>query len=168
MGHINKGENLVEIIFLTTAAAFFMLLLVLSIVNTLKIKKINRKYKKLMTSDSCNNLEEIINTCIEKSERIEQENVEIRNMLHDNEEKILGCIQKFSVVRYNAFDHTGSNLSYSIALLDAGDSGVVLTSIYSRESSTAYSKPIVNGKSKYPLSVEEVKAINDAIRRSRK
>jgi len=47
---------------------------------------------------------------------------------------------KVGVVRYNAFDDVGSDLSFSIALLDDNDNGVVISGIYSRESSTTYAK----------------------------
>jgi len=72
------------------------------------------------------------------------------------------CIQKVGVVRYNAFDDVGSDLSFSIALLDDNDNGVVISGIYSRESSTTYAKKIVNGTSKNPLSAEELQAISES------
>ena len=58
----------------------------------------------------------------------------------------------------------GSELSFSIALLDNFSNGFVLTSIYGREQSISYAKPIKDGKSLYPLSVEEMQAIDRAIK----
>lgn len=68
-------------------------------------------------------------------------------------------IQRVGVVRFNAFPDTGSDLSFSIALLDAFDNGVVLSSLYGRSESRIYAKPIKAGKSTYTLTDEEKQAI---------
>ena len=67
------------------------------------------------------------------------------------------------MVRYNAFQDTGSNLSFAVALLDSNNTGIVLNGIYSRDGSNIYSKPIQEGKSNFVLSDEEKEAINQAI-----
>ncbi len=58
----------------------------------------------------------------------------------------------------------GSELSYSIVLLDEHLNGFVLTSIYGREQSVSYAKPIKDGKSTFPLSAEEMQAMDRAIK----
>jgi len=68
-------------------------------------------------------------------------------------------IQKSATVRFNAFPDTGSDLSFAIALLDARDNGLVLSSLYGRSESRVYAKPIMGGHSTYPLSEEEKDAI---------
>ena len=64
-------------------------------------------------------------------------------------------LQNLRVLRYNAFDNTGSDLSYSVALVDEENNGVVLSSIYGREENRCYAKPVIAGKSQYVLSKEE-------------
>ena len=73
------------------------------------------------------------------------------------------CIQKVGIFRYSAFQDTGSDLSFTLALLDEHNNGVVFNGIYSREMSNIYAKPIENGNSKYTLSEEEQVAIKKAI-----
>ena len=73
------------------------------------------------------------------------------------------CIQKIGLVRYNAFKDTGSDLSFTLALLDNKNTGIVLNGIYSRETSNIYSKPVEKGTSTYTLSDEEKQAIQKAI-----
>jgi len=73
------------------------------------------------------------------------------------------CIQKVGVVRYKAFEDIGSDLSYSVAMLDNKNDGVVITSIFGRNMSTSYAKPISKGTSKYALSDEETFAMNKAL-----
>ena len=66
--------------------------------------------------------------------------------------------------RYNAFRETGSDLSFSLALLDRDLDGIVLTSLFGREESRCYGKPVKQGKSSYFLSEEEVQALDEARR----
>lgn len=89
------------------------------------------------------------------------------NLIEDNietiETKVTFTIQKMGFVRYNAFADTGSELSFSIALLDAYNNGFVLTSIYGREQAVIFGKPIQNANCNVPLSPEEMTAINRAL-----
>lgn len=73
--------------------------------------------------------------------------------------------QKISLVRFNPFGDTGGDQSFSLAVLDAHDSGYVLTSIHGREGTRVYVKPVDLGKSKYTLSAEEQQALNQAAKR---
>jgi hypothetical protein len=73
--------------------------------------------------------------------------------------------QKISIVRFNPFGDTGGDQSFSLAVLDAHDSGYVLTSIHGRQGTRVYVKPVDFGKSKYTLSAEEQQALSQAIKR---
>lgn len=72
-------------------------------------------------------------------------------------------IQRTGIVRFNPFSEIGGNQSFSIALLDGKNNGLVITSLYTREGNRIYAKPIVDGKSQYLLSREEKEAIEKAI-----
>lgn len=71
-------------------------------------------------------------------------------------------VQKVGIVRFNPFSEVGGDQSFSIALLDGNDNGVVITSLYTREGNRVYGKPIKNGQSSYSLSEEEKQAIEKA------
>jgi len=70
--------------------------------------------------------------------------------------------QKISIIRYNPFPDTGGDQSFCLAVLDAHDSGYVLSSIHARQGTRVYIKPIDLGQSKYPLSDEEQQALTRA------
>ena len=74
-------------------------------------------------------------------------------------------LQKISMVRFNPFGDVGGDQSFSLAMLDGHDSGLILTSIHGRGGTRVYAKPIDLGKSKYSLSAEEKKALSQAIKR---
>jgi hypothetical protein len=73
--------------------------------------------------------------------------------------------QKISIVRFNPFGDTGGDQSFSLAVLDAHDSGYVLTSIHGRQGTRVYVKPVDFAQSKYSLSTEEQQALGQAIKR---
>ena len=109
------------------------------------------------------NFDEMLKEYIKKVNTVEAKNEEIISyckVLDDNMKK---CTQKIGIVRYNAFKDTGSDLSFSLAILDDYNNGVVLNGIYARDCSNIYAKPIENGTSKYVLSDEEKEAINRAM-----
>jgi hypothetical protein len=74
-------------------------------------------------------------------------------------------IQKMGLVRFNPFSETGGNQSFSLALLDGEDSGLVITSLHSREMTRIYAKPVKKQKADgFELSAEEKQAIKNSKR----
>jgi hypothetical protein len=104
-----------------------------------------------------------LNHFLESLENLEKDIKEISQNLESFKKEARGTFQKFGLVRFNPFSEIGGNQSFSIALLDGNNSGIVVTSLYSREGNRVYAKPIDNGQSKYPLSEEEKEVINKAI-----
>ena len=74
-------------------------------------------------------------------------------------EQTQGCLQNVKLIRYDAFDAMGGEMSYSLLLSDAKRDGILLTSIYGRDESRCYAKDIKAGKSSYPLADEEQKLL---------
>lgn len=93
---------------------------------------------------------------------LEKEFKKLANELEQLKESSKFAFQKFGLVRFNPFQEVGGNQSFSVALLDGNDSGIVITSLYTREGNRVYGKPIERGLSKYLLSEEEKEAIKIA------
>jgi hypothetical protein len=70
-------------------------------------------------------------------------------------------------LRYRAFENVGSDLSFSISLLDNNNDGFIITGIYGRNDSTTYAKPIDKGLSRYDLSEEEKEVLEKAINKNK-
>ncbi len=104
------------------------------------------------------NLKQLLFQFKELEKNFEKISQELENLKKENKFNI----QKTGIVRFNPFSEIGSNQSFSIALLDGNNNGIVITSLYTREENRIYGKPIKAGQSKYPLSVEEKKAIERA------
>lgn len=90
-----------------------------------------------------------------------QELFEISNRLRELGAK---SIHKTSVVRFNPFKEVGGNQSFSVALLDGKNSGVIISSLHTREGTRVYAKPVALGQAAgFPLTEEEKAAITQAI-----
>ena len=72
------------------------------------------------------------------------------------------ALRHLAVVRYDAFGDMGGHLSWSMALLDDGGNGVVLTSIHGRSEARTYAKNVAAWSCDHPLSPEEEEAVTFA------
>ena len=141
-----------------------IILVLLVITMMAKLSSLNKRYKKFLEKlGNGNNIEEDLETYMYRVEKVEKQNAEIANYVKTLDEDLTRCIQKVGIVRYNAFKDTGSDLSFTLALLDEHNDGVVLNGIYSREMSNIYAKPVKNGESSYTMSEEEKMAVQKAI-----
>ena len=103
-------------------------------------------------------LREVLGQLRELKENFERISAELESLKKENK----FSVQKVGIVRFNPFREVGGNQSFSIALLDGNDNGIVITSLYTREGNRVYGKPIKQGQSEYLLSEEEKKAIEKA------
>jgi len=139
------------------------ILMIIIIITYTSLNKIETRYRKLMRGVNKKNLEDIVVSYLDKIEEVKEQNDIMKEMYEQINEKLTTCVQNTSMIRYKAFEDMGSDLSFSIALLDGNSSGVILTSIYSRNESTTYAKPVDKGISRYELSKEENKVLEQAI-----
>ena len=72
-------------------------------------------------------------------------------------------LNKYGIVKYDAFEDMGGKLSFVLAMLDKNNTGFLLNAIHSRENCFLYIKEIVNGESYVVLSEEEVEALRQAV-----
>lgn len=129
------------------------------IITTNKLKRRLNKYKDLTKYTGETSVENILEEYGKKIYNINMSTEKIEKELNDTIQQLKHYPQYHSIVRFNAFGNTGSDLSFSIALLDNNFDGFVLSSIYGREESITYAKPVEKGLSSYHLTKEEEKAI---------
>ena len=86
----------------------------------------------------------------------------LRGEVHSLRAEVSDALRHLSVVRYDAFGDMGGALSWSLALLDDGGNGVVLTSIHGRSDARTYAKNVTDWSCEQQLSPEEEEAIKFA------
>ncbi len=79
--------------------------------------------------------------------------------LEELERAIKRDLHRVGFLRYNSFDDVGSDLSFTLALLNDSGDGVVVTSIYSREETRTYGKAVRKFVPRQGASKEEQSAI---------
>ncbi|MGH3448039.1 MAG: DUF4446 family protein, partial [Nocardioidaceae bacterium] len=87
---------------------------------------------------------------------------EVTAQIQSLQTDVATSLRHLAVVRYDAFGDMGGHLSWSVALLDDGGDGVVLTSIHGRSDSRTYAKNISSWSANQQLSPEEEEAIGFA------
>ena len=73
-----------------------------------------------------------------------------------------GSLRHVGLVRYDAFADVGGRLSWSLALVDDGGNGVVLTAIHGRSEARSYAKSLAGWTCEQPMSPEEEDAVASA------
>jgi hypothetical protein len=79
------------------------------------------------------------------------------------DKRIDGCLSHTSIVRYDAYEDAGGHQSASLAFLDAGRSGVVVSAIQGRDYARIYVKELDRGRPSVALSPEEQEAVERAM-----
>jgi hypothetical protein len=90
---------------------------------------------------------------------------EIASGLARVDRRVDGTVTNTAIVRYDAYEDTGGHQSASVALLDAGRTGLVLTAIQGRDYARIYLKELERGRASVALSPEEQEAVERAMGR---
>lgn len=156
-GLINLQPYITIVLIITT-----IILLISLVVITKSLNRLEKRYKKLTRGINNKNLEEIVIQYLDNIDSVKADTEIVKNQQLELEKRLNTCVQKVAIVRYKAFEDIGSDLSFSIALLNHNNDGVIITGIYGRNDSTVYAKPIDKGISRYDLSEEEEQVLVEA------
>ena len=150
--------------YMVAGLGVLMIIMYLMMINVMyNLNYMKKRYKKMMTGVDGANLERVIIGCVDDAKAVSEENQQIKKDIEDIRALLQKAITKVAVVRFRAFEDMGSDLSYAVAMLDSDDNGVVLSSIFAREDSRSYVKPIIAGKSNYQMTDEEEEALKQAM-----
>jgi hypothetical protein len=130
-----------------------------------QIASLRRRLSTILGSTDSAQLEQALKDYHAGVKQVDSKLAKLLDAFHKLSESASLASQKISVVRFNPFGDTGGDQSFVLAVLDAHNSGYVLTSIHGREGTRVYVKPIDYGRSKYTLSQEEKQALDQASRR---
>lgn len=130
----------------------------------MKYKRMQEKYQIFMRGKDGKSLErgflEQFKT-VEKLERIAKQNTRDIDMIC---KKMRSHYQKVGIVRYDAFQEMGGDLSFVLTMLDENNSGWILNAIHSREGCYTYIKEIIKGECDMELGREERESLKKAMK----
>ena len=136
---------------------------ILLIVVLCKLKSLRRRIDTLTRGKDTESMEDIMLNFFERIESLQDAEKRMDQDIKTIKENLKITFQKTGLVKYDAFREMSGALSYSLALLDQENNGVLISSMYSREGCYTYAKDIVNGESKINLSEEEAEALKQAV-----
>jgi hypothetical protein len=84
--------------------------------------------------------------------------------LDEMDRTLMRCVQGVGFVRYSAFEDTGGDQSFSLAMVDGDGDGVVVSALYGRDATRVYAKPVESWSSSRALAAEEEQALTHARR----
>ena len=154
-----------QLVFYVTIAlsVVSIILAVILIIVLCKLKTLKRRVDSLTRGKDTESLEDIIVSYLERVESLEEGEEITRAALNAIKDNLKIAYQKTGLVKYDAFREMSGALSYSLALLDKENNGVLISSMYSREGCYTYAKEIIKGESKINLSEEEAEALKQAV-----
>ena len=155
-------EQLMFYITIALSVVCIMLAVVIIIV-LCKLHNIKRRVDDLTRGKDAESLEDIIINYLQRVESLEEGEEITRAALSAIKDNLKITYQKTGLVKYDAFREMSGALSYSLALLDKENNGILISSMYSREGCYTYAKEIAHGESKINLSEEEAEALKQAI-----
>lgn len=125
------------------------------------------RLKKLFRGKKAGEFEDILRHIASELEELHGARADIEKYLETVERRLRQSVQHVGAVRFNPFHEVGGDQSFALALLDEKKNGLVISSLYGRDSSRVYAKPLEGGKSKYQLSREETSAIEKALKNAK-
>lgn len=156
LGSFDLGYLFVAFVIL---AAMMLTVIILLIVQIKKVNILKRRLDNFFLGKDGMSLEQdIIGLCEDNKflKNITDKNKrDIRNLY----KQIESAYQKMGLVKYDAFNQMGGQLSFSLALLDENNNGFIINSVHSTEGCYSYTKEIKNGVSAISLGNEESEAL---------
>jgi len=123
-----------------------------------------RRYQQLTKGTNGRNLDKILRKIMSDQEKTKKSLDLNQKSVAALKKETRNYLQKKALVRYNPFNQTGGNQSFSLALLDGENSGIVISSFHSREGTRLYTKRVIKGKTDNSFSEEEKNAIKKAVK----
>ena len=144
--------------------AVCLILLICVIINFVQMHKLKKKYKVFLSGKNAKSLEETLIRRLRQVDDLNDANAENEKNIKKLFANMQPTIQKFGLVKYDAFNEMGGKLSFSLALLSQTNNGFVMNAVHSREGCYTYVKEIIDGHSVISLAEEEQEALDMAMK----
>ena len=119
---------------------------------------------RLFRGKKAQNLEHVLIDMGTFMDELDAAHHKIESRMEEMNRRLRRSIQGVETVRFNPFSDAGGNQSFATALLNEEGDGVVISSLYSRDKVSVYSKPVRGHESEFPLTKEETDALSKAKR----
>ena len=147
-------------VWLLLGVAVFLWLMILSFLVWQQRDFLKSLFPKSGERDIRKKFEEIVTSISDFDQKLSNLDQSLKSL----EVEELKHIQRIQLLRYNPYEDTGGDQSFSVVLLDNKGNGIVVTSLHARSGTRVFAKPVVEGRaSKYQFSKEEQLAVKRAV-----
>lgn len=136
-----------------------IILLILTISLLVKMKKMKERLDKFVLGKDGVSLEKDIIALFEDNKFLKINTDKNKKNIDILYKRMESTYQKMGLVKYDAFQQMGGQLSFSLALLNENNDGFIINSVHSTDGCYSYTKEIVAGKCSITLGKEEEKAL---------
>lgn len=116
-------------------------------------------FNKLTKGVEVTDLKKVLEKVLSEEEQNSQDLKDLVKKVNYLEEDGKLHVQKVGLTRFNPFKELGGDHSFSLAILDGEDTGIVITSLHTRDRTRVYMKAVKRGVSDVELSLDEEKAV---------
>lgn len=140
--------------------------LLVALIAVVYVLSLHARFKRLALGKN-GSIDESIAILTRDTKELKEFRGELEKYLKLAEARLRGSIRGVGVVRFNPFaEGQGGNQSFAAAFLDETGTGVVISTLYSRDRVGVYAKPVEGGASSFELTQEEKDAITEAQKRA--
>ena len=124
---------------------------------------LQNKLGKLLIGKS-KNLDDSLETLAKEITDLKNFRTQAEETFKTNDARLKKTVSGVETIRFNPFkgDGSGGNQSFATAFITEEKNGVIISSMYSRDHISIFSKPIKNLISEYELTAEEKEVMNKA------
>ena len=158
-----RFQTLCMLHFFSVTATLYILV-GLIVLLALWVMMLEMRVKKLLVGKDAKSLEDSFVNMKKDLEDYAQFKKDSIEYLKNIEARLKRSLQSVETVRFNPFKGTGSggNQSFATAFINEKGDGVVISSLYSREHVSVFSKPLKKFESEFEMSEEERNVITKA------
>ena len=127
------------------------------------MKKLKKKYEAFMAGKNAASLEDTLVKRLNQVEDLIASDEHTQEKVQMVLDHLDNTYQKVGLVKYDAFNQMGGQLSFSLALLDENNNGFIINSVHSSEGCYSYTKEIKLGQCAIDLGSEEAEALSIAM-----
>ena len=125
------GIDLGVVVLLLIVLIIVMMIMTVSM--SLRLSRLNQKYRSFMKGKDAQSLEKLFHQRFKEIDKLNKQNELTKKNLADLK-KIQGMtLNKYGIVKYDAFDDVGGKMSFALAMLDKENTGFILNAIHSRD-----------------------------------
>ena len=162
LGGIDPG---IWVIVLCICLIAIIVLIAMNSKNKKQIAALSERVDALTSGEDGKSLEEELDQIIEDNKKLLKDSSKNSDDIRKIFGRLKGVYQKMGIVRYDAYQELGGDMSAVVVILDEENNGVLINNVYSPEGGYVYTRVIEKGKCEHELGKEEQEALNIALKK---